>query len=209
MDVERIERALRDGPMDEPIYVPGAFRKRHGSSLVLLFASVGAALVLGVAVGLGLGVLNVPRVDVGAPVDTNALAARLEGRWVSEEMTRDEWVSGLQALGLNIDDIEAFHRHDPIPTTVRYEFVFSEGVLDIFVEAPPSELGEVGDGPYRILADGRLYFDDRQCFVTMAFDIEGDLLTFDRISTESCGVEEQVANSAFFNLSTFTRLSGE
>jgi hypothetical protein len=210
MDVERIERALRDGPVDEPLYVPGSFRRpgRTGWSMAVVFASAGAALVLGVFVGLGLGVLRTPG-DVGSPVDTDALAAQLEGRWTSEEMTRDEWNNGLVALGFDIDDVEAFHRHDPIASTVRYELEFRDGWLDLFVEAPPNPLVEMGDGPLRILPDGRIHHDDRDCFVTMAFDTDGDQLTFARISTESCGVEEQLANSAFFNLSTYTRLDGD
>jgi hypothetical protein len=207
MDLERIERALREGPVDEPIYVPGAFARRRRSiwSLAVVSAAVGAALVIGVIVGVGLSVLREPDGGVGVAPDVEALAAQLEGRWVSDEITHDEWVSALLAMGHDIDDIDAFLLHDPIETSTHYDLVFNDGLLTLFDTAPPDPRLEMGDGRYELLPDGRLYYDDRGCFITARFTIEGDRLTFDPISTDSCGADERVANSAFFNLAGYTR----
>lgn len=68
MDLDRIERALREGPADEPRYVPGTFRGRSPERLpwaMAAFAAVAAtALVAALLIGVGLFLRSL---NVGPP----------------------------------------------------------------------------------------------------------------------------------------------
>jgi hypothetical protein len=58
MDLDRIERALRQGPADEPRYVPGTFERRSPKrlpwALVALAVVAATALVAALLIGIGL-----------------------------------------------------------------------------------------------------------------------------------------------------------
>ncbi|MEO6059111.1 MAG: hypothetical protein ABIQ05_03960 [Candidatus Limnocylindria bacterium] len=205
MDVERIERALREGPADEPVYVPGTFRRaRSRWSLAIGAGVVAAALVIGLVIGIGLGVLRAPAPNVGAP-DLEALAAELQGTWTSDEITRDRFITGLVALGNNRDDVDNLLIHDPILSMVQFELAFDDGQLAISAATDGGPMVEQSGGPFHLLPEGSIYYDDLGCYITVAFAISGDRLTFQRISTVSCGADERAANSGFFNLSPYAR----
>lgn len=207
MGPQRIEQALRDGPPNEPRYVPGSFRRDVLSqwSLAVGGAFVAVALVLGVAAGLGIGVLRSPGGNVGNPPDLEAIAAELQGAWVSDAISRDDWVSGLVSMGHDIDDVDNFLIHDPIVKDVTYFLTFSDGTLNISSSLDGAPVIENSDGPYRLLPEGRLSWEDLGCFVTADVTVDGDRLTFEPVETESCGADERVANSAFFNLAPYER----
>lgn len=208
MDLERIERALREGPVDEPIYVPGTFRRaRSRWSLAIGAAVVTGGLLIGLVIGLGLGILRAPAPGIGA-VDLEALAAELQGTWTSEEITRQQWISSLVALGNDIDDIDNLLIHDPMESRVYYELSFVDSRLTVWAAVDGRPVLEQSGGPYRLLDTGEIYYDDLGCYITVRFAIKGDRLTFQRISTESCGADERVANSAFFNLVPYARTVG-
>jgi hypothetical protein len=206
MDVQRIERALRAGPVDEPTYVPGSHGGgRRRSARFLTIAGLVGAVVVGVVLGVGLSTLQRAPVPVGG-VDQGRLALELPGRWVSDEISRDRWVSALVESGNDIDDIDNFLTHfDPIVATTHYELEFSSDRLAIADFADDQPRDDVASGPYQIDADGTLHYDDQGCFVTARFRIDGDHLMFDRIATDSCGADERIANTAFFNLVSYTR----
>lgn len=208
MDVERIERALRAGPVDEPIYVPGSFR-RAGSRWSFTVGVVVAtgALVIGVVIGVGVGILRPPAPNIGAP-DLEALAAELQGTWMSEVITRHDWITAQVALGNDIDDIDNLLIHDPMESRIRYQLSFDDSHLTVSAATDGGPVLEQSGGPYRLLDTGAIYYDDLGCFVTVRFAISGDRLNFQRISTVSCGADERVANSAFFNLVSYTRSGG-
>ena len=87
MDMERIERALREGPPDEPAYVPGSYRRGPGRWIPRLFAVpvIAAALVVGVVVGAGLPAVRDG--GVGQAPDPVAITEALRGtRWTTDEM---------------------------------------------------------------------------------------------------------------------------
>ncbi|MGI8829484.1 MAG: hypothetical protein ACR2I5_06910 [Candidatus Limnocylindria bacterium] len=208
MDEKRIELAVREGPVDEPTYLPGTFGRagRRGWSLVAVTAVAALALVVGLGLGVGLGVLRAPGSGTGGPSpDPEALAAALKGRWTGDEISRETWVSDLRALGHDIDDIDNFLLHDPIETSTHYELLFDGNELVVAEIADGGPVEFLSTGPYEILPDGRFTWDDLGCRVTAGFRINGDRLAFERISTESCGADERVANSAFFNLTPYTR----
>lgn len=206
MDAQRIERALRAGPVDEPTYVPGGFRRAGGRSpRALAIAGLISAVLFGLAVGVGLSTLHRPPAQVGS-VDRDRLALELPGRWVSDDISRERWVSVLVGLGNDIDDIDNFLAHfDPIVATTHYELEFTHDHLAIADFADDQPRDDVASGPYQIDANGTLHYDDRSCFVSARFKIEDDRLTFGPISTDSCGADERIANMAFFNLVSYTR----
>lgn len=210
MDLESIERALRAGPVDEPVYVPDSFRRSPGGiwSLAAVTGVLAVTLVVGAAAGYALSMLRGTGDGPGAP-NASALAASLEGRWVSQQITRQDWIDALAALGHQMDEVNAFLLHDPIASRTRYELRFLEDHLQVFEAADSTPFqGEAG-GPYQVMATGAVLYDDIGCFVTATFDITGDRLSFEPISTESCDAEERIANTAFFNLVDYTRAGSD
>jgi hypothetical protein len=206
MDIAQIERALRAGPPGEPLYVSGSFRTPKGRiSASGLSVALFGAIVLGIVIGSGVGERTIPNGGVGGPAVPEA-AAELRGRWVSEEISRERWINALLQRGHDIDDIEAFLIHDPIEASTRYELTFTADRIAIIEYASGDPPDDIGGGPYALLDDGRLRYDDRDCYVTARFAIESDRLTFQPIETESCGADERVANDAIFNVSVFDRV---
>jgi hypothetical protein len=207
MDAERIERALREGPPDEPIYRPGAFREQRRPWLVLLAAGtvLGIALVVGVVAGLAVDVLRGPSAGVGGPLDVNRLAAELEGRWSSDDISREEWIQELSDMGYRQADIDFALSNLPAHERVRYDLVFQEEHLQIFGSFDGGELEPMSGGPYQLLPNGALYYDDVACFITVLFDIDGDRLAFEPMATDGCSADESLNNAAYFNLLTYER----
>ena len=205
MDTERIERALREGPVDEPRYAPGAFRRsRRRFSLALAGSVATAALVTGVLLGVVLTQLREPNGGVRGR-DLGELAADLEGRWVSDVISREEWINSALAAGHDRNTIDAFFLHDPIELQVQYELVFADDHLQVFGAFDGSPSQGLAGGPYRLLDNGAVYYDDIGCFITARFKLSADRMTFEPISTESCNAEEGLANWVFFNLASYTR----
>ena len=207
MDAERIERSLREGPPDEPIYRPGAFHEQPPSWLVLIAAGavVGMALVVGVVAGLGLDVLRNPSGSVGGPVDVDRLAAELEGRWSSDDISREAWIQELSEMGYRQADIDFALSNLPAHERVRYDLVFQEDHLQIFASFDGSELEPMSGGPYQLLPNGALYYDDVACYITVLFDIKGERLAFEPMRTDGCNADESLNNAAYFNLLTYER----
>jgi hypothetical protein len=207
MDLERIERALRQGPADEPVYVAGGFRRAgRRRSMLLVTAAVGSALVVGVVLGLGLDTLRSPSGDTGVPaLDLEALNAELAGTWLSDPITRDQFVDFMVEAGHAEADIDAFLEHDPIVSSSRFGLAFDGRARLVVFEMPEGGIADIlSNGPYELLPDGRLTFDDLGCVVTARFTIAGDRLTFEPVSLEGCDPDERIANSAFFNLTPYT-----
>jgi hypothetical protein len=208
MDVERIERALREGPMDEPIYVPGTYRRaKSGWSLAVGAAVLTGVLLVGIATGLGLGLLRTPAPGLGA-AELVALAAKLQGTWTSAEITRQQFINSEVALGNNVDDVDNLLNHDPFASSIRFELSFADGRLSVSASKDGGPMLEQSGGPYRLLDTGEIYYEDLGCFITVRFAVNAEHLSFQRISTRSCGADERAANSGFFNLLPYSRSGG-
>jgi len=207
MDADRIERALRDGPPDEPTYVPGAFRQRRSLSLLIVGAGavLGVALIVGVVAGITLNVLRDPSDSVGGPVNVDRLAAELEGRWSSDEISREDWIQALAEMGYQRPDIDFALSNLPDHERVRYDLVFEDDHLQIFGSFDGDDLRSMSGGPYTLLPDGALYYDDIGCFITVRFELDADRLAFDPMETDGCSADESLNNAAYFNLLTYTR----
>jgi hypothetical protein len=210
MDADRIERALREGPPDEPTYVPGAFRQRRRVPVLFLQAGavLAAAVIMGVVAGVTLNVLREPSGSVGGPVDAEQLAAEIEGRWSSGEIGREAWIDRLTALGHRRADIDFALSNLPDHERVRYDLVFEDDHLMIYGSFDGADLRPMSGGPYEVLDNGALYYDDVACFITVRFDLDGHRLDFEPMQTEGCSADESLNNAAFFNLLSYTRSSG-
>ena len=211
MNLGRIEQALRDGPIDEPVYRPGSFRRTSplGWPVMLAAATVAAALLLGVVIGSGVNVLRNPFGEPGnQPPDPAALQAALAGDWGTAEISQNDWTAAMLARGFSQADITTFLDHDPFEQTIRYRLKFSSSRLIISSVADGGTTAVLSNNPYEILADGRLRYDDLGCIVSVFFVLDGDGLTFAPISLDSCSADEQIANRAFLNLAPYTRLGG-
>lgn len=206
MDTERIERALREGPPDEPVYVPGGHRdpRRRLWSLARVAAVLSTAVVIGVMIGVSLSVLREPS-GLGGAVDVRVLAAELEGAWESNEITAVSWRAELIALGHRREDVDAALARATPHDRVRYRMVFADDHVQIFGSFDGSEWDPLSGGPYELQADGSLIYDDIACFITASVAIDGGLLSFSPIETRSCNAEETLNNVAFFNLVDYAR----
>jgi hypothetical protein len=202
MDLERIERALREGPADEPAYVPGAFYRRR--STMLMAAAVGAALVIGIVVGLGLDMLRSPNDDTGVPgPDLEVLNAELEGMWKSDVVYRDRFIDFMVERGHAEADIEAFLDRGGVGRQTAFHLFFDgSGRSMVYETTQVTDL--LSDEPYELLPDGRLMWGDLNCVVTARFTIAGDRLTFEEVSSAGCDADERIAADAFFSFRPYT-----
>jgi hypothetical protein len=213
MDVERIERALREGPVGEPRYVPGSFagRARRGWSFAMVSAAVGAALVLGLVVGVGLQVVRGPSGE-DQPADLVALRGDIQGRWASDVIDRQQWIDGLVSRGHELNDLEAYFQHDPLESEVQYFLAFRPNQLIIMSAADGGPENVLTAGTYDLLPDGRLTWQDEggtalsdPCVMTAEPELEGERLTFRGLATTGCTADEAIAMSAFFDLAAYGR----
>jgi len=203
MNLERIERALRDGPVDEPRYVPGAFGSARRTEPLLWAAAVAGALVLGIVIGLGIGLLRAPSPNVGGPSINSALIQeQLEGTWLSEPVTQDEFVRFMLDNGHSQADLDD-EWHEPIDTTLRWGLDFDgRGRLVIFTVTGDGVTEIVAEGPYELLPDGRLRWTDITCVTIANFDVSADQLSFEDRESQNCDTQERIAHDAFFGLSS-------
>ena len=211
MDLERIERSLREGPVDEPRYEPGAYARRQTLPWVLFAGAVTGALVVGVVVGLGLSLLRQPAGDVGSPVvDIETLGEQLSGSWMSASFTADDFVDYMTDAGHTARDIAAFLEHDPIPGTVRWGLDFDgRGRVVVFRTLDESQTEILNNSVYELLPDGRLRWTDGECSFLLEFTVAGEELTFGQLELERCAPEpdDRIAAGTFFGLAPPYQLS--
>jgi hypothetical protein len=209
MNLERIERALREGPVDEPRYVPGAFgRSRHLHPLMLT-AVVAASLAIGLVIGLALDVVRAPAPNVGEPgPDPAVIQRQLAGTWTSEPVSQDEFVAFMLEQGHAQADVDAFLGHDPIETTLQWGLDFDgRGNLVVFSVTGDGVTDILSSGPYEILPDGRLRWTDETCVLVAAFTVDHEQLTFGSLAPQNCNADERMAHDAFFGLASPYALS--
>jgi hypothetical protein len=204
MDLDRIEQALREGPVDEPRYEPGSYRRPRQLQWVLFVGAIAGALIIGVVLGVGLDIARQPSREVGAPVvDLETLGEELSGSWMSGSFTEDDFVDYLTAAGYEADDIAAFLEHDPIPGTVRWGLDFDgrERAV-VFRTLDGSQTEILNNSAYGLLPDGRLRWTDGECSFILEFRVENDELTFGGHELERCDpkTDDRIAWATFFGL---------
>lgn len=214
MDMDRIEHALREGPPDEPAYVPGSYRRGPGRWVPRLFAVpvIAAALVIGVVVGVGLPAVRDS--GVGRAPDPAAITEALQGTtWTTDETPFQAWTDALLERGFTNDEIAAFLEHDPFELSVRYLLRFDDSQLTVqaaYDGAPPITLSV---GGWRVREDGALVFSETVvdvppgagCAIGAAVEVGDRALAFDIVDFIRCAVDAKLANTVFFELSPYTQ----
>jgi hypothetical protein len=217
MDIERIERALRDGPPDEPAYVPGSFGRSRAPAW--WFAAVGmivmAAVVTGIAIGVGFDALR--GAPVGAPPTSEVTAADLEGRWLSDEISFDRWVDELIARGFDPNDVGNFLAHDPFEQHVRYQLTFDSGRVTISADFDGTGLQVLNLGEYTLQGGVFSYVETTDappvigeaCRVSAVPSLDDRRLAWEDVELAGCGVDPSIAHTAFFDLAGYTQVAGD
>ncbi len=214
MDVERIERALGEGPPDEPTYVPGSFRRGSLPAWRLAAAglAVGAALISGIAIGTGLGLL---RDDVGnAPAPRVLAAADLQGVWEAEPIAIDAWTEALLARGFGQTDVDAFLEHDSFEDQVRYQLRFVDDRFIVQAAYDDQPVLTLGGGTFTLDENGLVdlveIVDGAEvgCEFTVTAVIYGSQLLMDVLEFRGCEADEQMANTLFFDVAVYDRAEG-
>lgn len=214
MDLERIEQALRDGPPDEPAYVPGSFRRRsHRWQYAAAAVVVVMALVTGIAIGVGFDLLRGN--PVGRTPTTPITMADLDGRWLSDEISFDQWVDELVARGFDPNDIGNFLDHDPFEDSVRYQLTFDSGVVTIGADYDGTGVQVLNFGSYTVEESLFSYAESDEappvigeaCRVSARPRLDERTLEFSDVALAGCGVDPSIAHTAFFDLAAFARVA--
>lgn len=217
MDTSRIERALREGPPDEPVYVPGTFRRGRTGSAWTAFVTVAVSLALVAGVAVGLGLAGLGQRSGSPPEPTPVVMADLLGTWRTDVITRTQWIEGATAAGFDSSAISNFLEHEPIQDQVRYtaEFFTSETTGDRV-----SISGEYDGGPPAPLSAGAISLDSHgvmhyteivpgtagpRVSVTAQVTINGGQLRFQILGLENASPDDQIANTAFFEMAPFRK----
>lgn len=211
MDVERIEAALREGPPDEPAYVPNSFRGAgpSGWRMAMAALTVGVVLVAGIAIGSGLGLL---RGNLGdAPAPRVLTVADLQGVWQADPIAFDAWTEALLARGFSQADLDAFLEHDPFEDQVRYQLRFIGDRFVVQATYDEDPIQTLGSGTFTLNGDGVIHLaevvggGETGCEFTVAAEIDRSRLQMDVLDLSSCDTDEQMANTLFFDVAPYVR----
>ena len=213
MELETIERILREGPPDEPAYVPGAFRRtsRPGAWL-LSAAAIGLTLLVGVLAGIGLSTVRDQWIGTGAPEPLTT--ADLDGTWLSEPISSDALVDGLVAQGFARGDVVAALEPSAFDR-IQYSLRFTDGTLTIFSRVDDGPLERNSAGAFTVANGDTLVYAENVEDAPGVGDIcnsltahvelrSGSLVMADvQLPEEACGRAVRIIHAAFFTLSPF------
>ena len=212
MDIERIERALRDGPPDEPTYVPGSFRRTSPQGWWFAAAGISAAiaLVAGIAIGTALDTLRGGRVG-GEPEPRPLVAADLQGVWESDPIERQVLEEALLSRGFSQADIDAHLESLPVGDAARYALRFVDDRLIAQVA--------YGDQPFQTLDTGTFTISDEgfqisipevqgACEPLAAAEIDGSRLLLNLLDLPGCETDERLVNTLLLDIASYSRADG-
>jgi hypothetical protein len=128
-----------------------------------------------------------------------------KGTWISTEITSDEWVDGLLALGHDRDDVEFALANFPPFERARWRLTFVDAHLQIFGSFDGGGFYSMSGGPYELLPDGSIRYDDFGCILTIRVVVDGPKVDFGPMTTESCNADERLNNDGFFQLVEYER----
>jgi hypothetical protein len=210
MNTERIERALREGPPDEPAYVPGGFR---GSSQPRWWlAAAGFSVLLALVVGIGIGtVLDVLRGGVGVQLPRVLVAADLHGVWESDPISFEDWVDALLEKGFAQEDIDAFLVHDPFEEQVRYQLRFVDERFIVQAAYDDLPIQTLGGGTFSVDDAGLVHLVEvvdgapGGCEIIVEAEIDERRMSVRVLDLPGCAVDEQMANTLFFDVASYGR----
>jgi hypothetical protein len=207
MDLERIEQALREGPPDEPHYVPGSY---HRGRYAWPFATASVLVALTLIAVLAMRVGGDFRDGVGGPA-TSALVADIQGVWRTDPIEFRSWTDALLRRGFRQSEINAFLDHDPFAEQVRYQLRFLGDRLIIQATYDDLPLATLSTGTFSI-DGGVLRFTEsvqgvpsRVCRPTAAPTIVENRLTLRVVDLVGCGTDARIAYTLFLDLWPLTR----
>lgn len=209
MEIERIERALREGPPDEPTYVPGSFRRTspHGWWFAAAGLSVVIALVAGIAIGTALDALRSASVG-GGPEPRELVAADLQGVWESDPIERQVLEEALLARGFSQADIDVHLESLAAGDAARYALRFVEDRL--IAQAA------YGDQPFQTLDTGTFIISDEgfqivvpevpgACEPLAAAEIDGSRLILSVLDLSGCETDERLVSTMLLDITSYSR----
>lgn len=217
MDLERIEQALREGPPDEPAYVPGSFgRSRAPGWWFAMAGMIVAAVVTGIAIGVGLdGLRGTP---VGGRPASDVTAADIEGSWQTDQISLDQWIEALLAKGFDPNDVGNTLAHDSFEQSVRYQLTFDAGGrVTVGADFDDTGLQVLNFGEYTVEGGVFSYVESvdippivgEACRVRAVPRLDGDRLVWDDVELAGCGVDPSIAHTTFFDLAPYSRVAGD
>lgn len=206
MDVERIERALREGPPDEPAYIPGGFRRSSAGVFAFAAVAVAAALIIGVGVGFTLDALRGGGFGTQPPAALDP--ADLQGTWLSDEILFQEWVDALLERGFTTDEIAANLDDNPFNRSMRYELRVTADEMTMRGSIDGAPMVLLTSDPYTILSDGRVRIggEASECQPVVDVVLDGARLTFSQPELQGCPVDDRIAGVGFFELTGYDRV---
>jgi hypothetical protein len=209
MDIERIEQALREGPPDEPTYVPGSFRRTspHGWWFAAASLSVVVALVAGIAIGTALDVLRGGGVG-GDPEPRPLVAADLQGVWESDPIERQVLEQALLTRGFSQTDINVHLESLPVGDAARYSLRFADDRLIAQVAYGDQPFQTLDTGTFIIRDDGfQISVPEVQgaCEPLAAAEIDGSRLLLNLLELPGCETDERLVNTVLLDIPSYSR----
>jgi hypothetical protein len=209
MDVERIEQALREGPPDEPAYVPGSFRRTSppGWWFAAASFSVVVALVAGIAIGTALDALRSGGVG-GAPEPRPLVAADLQGVWESDPIERQVLEQALLARGFSQTDIDVHLESLPVGDAARYALRFVDDRLIAQAAYGDLPFQTLDTGTFIIRDDGfQIVVEGVQgaCEPLAAAEIDGSRLILNLLELPGCDTDERLVNTLLLEIASYSR----
>jgi len=207
MDIERIEQALREGPPDEPTYVPGSFRRTspHGWWFAAASLSVVIALLAGIVIGTALDALRSGGVG-GEPEPRALVAADLQGVWESDPIERQDLEDALLARGFSQADIDP--HLDLVEDHARYALRFVDDRLIAQAAYGDLPFQTLDTGTFIIRDDGfQIVVDGVQgaCEPLAGAEIDGSRLILNVLELPGCDTDERIVNTLFLEIASYSR----
>jgi len=209
VEIERIERALREGPPDEPAYVPGGFRRSRAAGWWFAAAGVSVviALVAGIAIGTALDVLRDGGIG-GPPEPQPLVAADLQGVWESDPVARRDLEDALLARGFAQADIDIHLEGLSAGAAARYALRFVGDQLIAQAAYGAERFQTLDTGTFIISDDGLQIVVDGvpdACEPLAAAEIDGSRLILNLLELPGCETDERLINTLLLEIASYTR----
>jgi hypothetical protein len=209
VETERIERALREGPPDEPAYVPGGFRRSRAAGWWFAVASVPVVIALLAGIGIGTALDALRDGGIGGPPEPRPLvAADLQGVWESDPIERQDLEEALLARGFSQAGIDVHLAGLSAGEAARYALRFVGDRL--------TAQAAYGDQPFQTLDTGTFIIRDvglqivvdgvqDACEPLAAAEIDGSRLILNIVELPGCETDERLVNTLLLDIASYSR----
>jgi hypothetical protein len=145
--------------------------------------------------------------SAAATATTELPADALEGTWTTDEMSREELQQAALDAGFSDAEVAAFFAAGlGDPSSAALQIRFLGGHASQFMTPAGEGAIPQHDGPYRLTDDDILVWTDEDCDTTVAFELEGDVLSFADIVDDECpATDSQIAHITFLLSAPYAR----